>query len=150
LLGVENLDIDLATSASPDIVVDLFAEAEVQTVGKQFGVVLIDGIEVATYRGERYDTPGKPLIHGVGSFEEDASRRDFTIYAMAMDQEGRILDPFGGQADLEQKLIRTVGNPALRFMEDPVRIIRGIGFAVRFGFSLEAETKNAMSKHKEY
>ena len=149
LLGVENLDVDLATSASPDIVVELFAEAEVQTVGKQFGVVLIDGIEVASFRGERYDTPGKPMIHGVGSFEEDASRRDFTINAMAMDQNGRILDPFGGKADLEQKLIRTVGNPALRFREDPVRIIRGIGFAVRFGFSLEVETKNAMSKHKE-
>jgi len=149
LLGIENLDIDLTTSASPDILVGLFSDAEVQTVGKQFGVVLIDGIEVATFRGEQYEIPGKPRVHGVVSFAEDASRRDFTINAMAMDQQGRILDPFGGKADLEQKLIRTVGDPALRFREDPVRIIRGIGFAARLGFALEIETKNAMSSHKD-
>jgi len=148
LMGLEHLDVDLATSASSDQVELLFADAEVQTVGKQFGVVLIDGIEVASFRGEKYVVPGKPEIQVVKSFEEDASRRDFTINAMAMDQNGKVLDPFNGRADLEQKLIRAVGDPELRFREDPIRILRGIGFAVRFGFNLEARTQAAMQESR--
>jgi tRNA nucleotidyltransferase/poly(A) polymerase len=143
-MGLTHLDVDLATSASPDQVELLFEDAEVQAVGRQFGVVLVDGIEVASFRGEKYVIPGKPEIQVVASFEEDASRRDFTINAMAMDQYGKILDPFHGRADLEQKLIRAVGDPEMRFREDPIRILRGIGFAVRFGFELEANTQAAM------
>ena len=144
LLGLEYFDIDLATSASAEQVEMLFADAEVRTVGKKFGVVLVDGIEVASFRGEKYIVPGKPEVQMVGTFTEDASRRDFTINAMAMDHQGNLYDPFHGREDLEHKLVRAVGDPLLRFQEDPIRILRGIGFAVRFGFHIETNTRVAM------
>lgn len=146
LLGLEQFDIDLATSASTEEVELLFADAEVRTVGKKFGVVLVDNIEVASFRGEKYLIPGKPEVQRVGTFTEDAARRDFTINAMALDLQGKLHDPFQGKADLEHKLVRAVGDPILRFTEDPIRILRGIGFAVRFGFNIETQTRVAMQQ----
>ncbi len=86
--------------------------------------------------------PGAPV-------EEDLVRRDFTVNALAKDSDGKIIDFFGGLKDLQDKLIRTVGNPDQRFQEDPLRMLRAIQFATRFNFGLETETALAIEKNLE-
>lgn len=144
LLGLTASDIDLATSAIPSQIAALFPAAKLNAVGKQYGVLLVDGIEVATFRGEAYLDPGKPLVYVVSNFAADAARRDFTINAIAMDVNENLLDPFGGRQDILERQIRAVGKPRLRFEEDPIRILRAVTFAARFDFTLEANTQNAM------
>ncbi|MCE5196995.1 MAG: hypothetical protein LLG09_07710 [Negativicutes bacterium] len=144
LLGMTASDIDLATSAMPSQIAALFPDAKLNAVGKQYGVLLVDGTEVATFRGEAYLDPGKPLVYAVSNFTADAARRDFTINAIAMDINENLLDPFGGRQDILNRQIRAVGKAKRRFEEDPIRILRAVTFAARFDFSLEAETKAAM------
>lgn len=148
LLGLRPEDADIATSASPEQVVALFQDrAKLKLQGKQFGVVTVDGIEVAMFRGEAYQIPGKPDVVLVADFERDAARRDFTINAMGMTAAGEIIDPVGGQADLQAGLIRAVGDPDTRFCEDPARLLRAVTFAARFGFIIEAGTADAIRRH---
>ncbi len=144
LLGLTASDIDLATSAIPTQIAAVFPDAKLNAVGRQYGVLLVDGTEVATFRGEAYLDPGKPLVYAVSSFTADAARRDFTINAIAMDINENLLDPFGGRQDILHRQIRAVGKAKLRFEEDPIRILRAVTFAARFDFSLEPDTKTAM------
>ena len=144
LLGLEANDADLATDASPEICLELFKDARIDVTGKQFKVLRIDDIELASFRGEFYSEPGKPEVWPVDSFTADAARRDYTINAMALNRNGELLDPFHGQDDLQAKLVRAVGIPDERFKEDPARLLRGVGFAVRLGFKLEDMTARAM------
>ncbi|HZW49830.1 MAG TPA: HD domain-containing protein [Bacillota bacterium] len=144
LLGLAASDIDLATAAIPSQIAALFPDAKLNAVGKQYGVLLVDGIEVATFRGEAYLDPGKPLVYAVSNFVTDAARRDFTINAIAMDENENLLDPFGGRQDILERHVRAVGKPKLRFEEDPIRIVRAVTFAARFDFTLEENTKKAM------
>ncbi len=146
LLGHKNSDIDIATSATAEEMLQLFDDMKVKKAGQRFGVLIIDGIEVATFRREQYLIQGKPQVFPVKTFEEDASRRDFTINAMAMDLDGNLLDPFHGVEDLKEKRIRAVGIADTRFEEDPIRIVRGIGLAARLGFEIEEETWLAMKR----
>jgi poly(A) polymerase len=144
LLGREPKDYDIATSARPEQLQEIFEKTE--GVGVAFGVVLVilDGAayEVATFRkdGEYHDGrhPDSVIF---SSPEEDALRRDFTVNGMFMDpQSGEITDFVGGREDLEKKTIRAIGDPAKRFSEDKLRVLRAIRFAVQLGFEIEERT----------
>jgi len=148
LLGHEIYDADITTSATPDEVLALF-EKTIAT-GLQHGTVTVvmdeNNIEVTTFRldGNYLDNRHPEHVTFTQSLSADLSRRDFTINAMAQALDGTIHDPFCGQADLEAKIIRAVGNPVQRFEEDALRILRGIRFVAKLGFEIEKKTLEAM------
>jgi tRNA nucleotidyltransferase (CCA-adding enzyme) len=146
-LEIPHSDYDIATSATPDQVQKLFPRTV--EVGIKYGTVgVLDRSrvlhEVTTFRRD-VATDGRHAVVAFGaSLEEDLSRRDFTINALAyhpLRHEWK--DPFNGAADIENHLVRAVGNPADRFREDYLRILRAIRFAARFDFSIDPETWNA-------
>lgn len=147
LLGHIPKDMDIATNATPDQVINLFSNQGfgVNLVGKNFGVVIVDGVEVASYRTEQYMRRGKPNVQIVSDFYQDSSRRDFTINAMALTVDNQLIDYHGGLRDMRSRLVRAVGGPEQRFLEDPSRILRGVELAARLGFKIEADTKQAMT-----
>jgi poly(A) polymerase len=152
LLGREPADYDVTTDATPEQVMTLFPESI--TVGAQFGVILVprDGlkVEVATFRSDVGYSDGRHPDSVVYSKtpQEDVQRRDFTINGLLMRHDsGEVLDYVGGQADLEARVIRAIGEPDRRFTEDKLRMMRAVRFAARFGFEIEAETFRAMRLH---
>jgi len=152
LLGREPADYDVTTDATPEQVVTLFPESI--AAGAQFGVILIprDGlkVEVATFRSDVGYSDGRHPDSVVYSKtpQEDVQRRDFTINGLLMRHDnGKVLDFVGGQADLEAKVIRAIGEPERRFTEDKLRMMRAVRFAARFGFEIEAETFRAIRRH---
>ncbi|MDZ7727927.1 MAG: HD domain-containing protein [Dehalococcoidia bacterium] len=157
LLGVDGGDEDFATDALPDTVEELARglDAPVTNVGKRFGTigVLVDGrwTEITTFRGESYDGSGRwPEVRFGASIEEDLARRDFTVNALARDaMSRRMLDLYGGAEDLRAGIIRAVGDPATRFQEDPLRIMRGVRFAAQLGFVIEEHTLAGMQETAE-
>lgn len=150
VLGIKPKDYDFCTPANPDEIERLVKASgkRAYCVGKRFGTIgcKVDGlmIEITTFRTEKYKEGNrKPDVEYVKDITEDLSRRDFTINAMAIKLvKGniKIIDPFGGQADLKNAIIRTVGNAKLRFKDDPLRILRAIRFASRFNFEIEKDT----------
>ncbi len=148
LLGREPKDYDVATNATPEQVVARFHRTE--EVGAQFGVVIVrmkgHMIEVATFRSDGDYRDGRhPDSIRFTSAEEDARRRDFTINGMFLDPaDGRVIDYVGGQADLAAKLVRAIGDPAKRFAEDHLRMLRAVRFAAVLGFDLEPRTLDAI------
>lgn len=148
LMGHPSDDIDIATSATPEQILDLFPRTIL--VGLQFGVVIvsIDGhqYEVATFRKDiDYQNGRKPEKIELSTPLEDAQRRDFTINGMFYDPiEDVIHDYVGGKKDLERGVIRAIGNPDERFFEDRLRMIRAIRFASRFQFHIDPETEEAI------
>lgn len=150
LLGREPGDWDITTSASPDETKKLFART-VDT-GIEHGTVTVllgkEGFEVTTYRidGKYKDSRHPTEVIFTRNLREDLLRRDFTINAMAYNDTEGIVDIFGGMDDLKRKIIRCVGNARERFGEDALRIMRGVRFAAQLGFSLEKETKEAMTE----
>ncbi|QDP40439.1 CCA tRNA nucleotidyltransferase [Radiobacillus deserti] len=151
LLERETNDIDIATSATPDEVKTVFPK--VIPVGIEHGTVIvrIDGesFEVTTFREESNYTDFRhpDRVKFVTNIEQDLSRRDFTMNAIAMDDRGTLIDPFHGIEDLRSKSICTVRDPALRFQEDPLRIMRAVRFVSHLGFSIERNTKQAMEEY---
>lgn len=147
-------DYDITTSALPEEMLKIFAEERVIPTGLQHGTVTVltaEGpVEVTTYRqdGDYSDHRHPDGVTFTRSLQEDLARRDFTMNAMAMDREGEWVDPFGGREDLDRGLIRCVGEAERRFEEDALRILRGLRFAARLGFSLEKETARAMEVKK--
>jgi poly(A) polymerase len=141
-------DIDIATDAPPKRILDLFSQTIL--VGLSFGVVVVilDGMhfEVATFRKDLGYTDGrKPEQIELSTPQEDAQRRDFTINGMFYDPiEHAIYDYVGGAEDIKKKIIRTIGNPDERFVEDRLRMIRAIRFACRFDFAIDPETQEAI------
>ncbi|MCP3030716.1 CCA tRNA nucleotidyltransferase [Halobacillus sp. A1] len=134
-------DIDLASSFSPDQVMQAFDK--VIPVGAEHGTVIIryKGVsyEITTYRSETayadYRHPDQ--VEFIDSIEDDLARRDFTINAMAFNSAAELIDPYGGKMDLERKIIRAVGVPEERFEEDPLRILRALRFASQLRFNLD-------------
>jgi poly(A) polymerase len=153
LLGLQPKDFDIATDALATEVLGLFPQAEL--VGAHFGVVLVhEGhgsnraeVEVATFRSDGAYTDGRrpgSVTHHASTLD-DAQRRDFTVNALFCDAEsGEIIDPVGGTVDLRARLIRTVGDPAARFGEDHLRMLRAVRLAARLGFSIEPATREAI------
>ena len=146
-------DYDITVSALPEEIISLFESEGYKTdfKGKQFGTVAVyiddEEIEITPHRteGDYTDSRHPNKVEFVKDVRLDLSRRDITINAMAMSLDGRILDIFGGLDDIKSKTIRCVGNPAVRFTEDALRILRVIRFASRLGFSLEEETRTALT-----
>jgi len=149
LMGKRPNDFDVATSARPKEVINLFRRT--QKVGAKFGVVLVRigpfSIEVATFRSDAdYEDGRHPTHVEFTDAREDAQRRDFTINGMFYDPIKRqTVDYVGGRVDLQARVIRAIGDPARRFAEDHLRILRAIRFAARFGFAIEPVTWSAMS-----
>lgn len=104
--------------------------------------------EVTTYRADGVYINGRrpETVQFISSLSEDLRRRDFTVNAMAMDSAGKLVDPYGGQADLDAGLIRCVGRPEARFQEDALRMLRGIRFSAQLGFAIEDSTLSAMER----
>lgn len=151
LLGLHPHDYDITTSAKPDEIKRVFKDFKTILIGEEFGTVgvLINETlyEVTTFRIDgKYLNFRKPEnVTFSKSLREDLKRRDFTINAMAMDSSGELYDPFGGKKDLEDKILRAVGNPNERIKEDAIRILRAIRFAGRFDFYIEDELFDAIS-----
>jgi poly(A) polymerase/tRNA nucleotidyltransferase (CCA-adding enzyme) len=153
LLGARPDDWDVATSALPATVSALFPGSWWEN---RFGTVTVPGaqpVQITTYRSESgyadRRRPDEVTFHG--SLRDDLARRDFTINAVAWLPDapgaatGRLVDPFGGLADLRDGVIRAVGDPAARFAEDALRVLRGVRFALRFGFRIDAATEAALA-----
>ena len=150
LMGLTPHDYDLCTSATTAQMHEIFAGYRLVTSGEKHGTVgvVTDGqvIEITTFRTEGGYTDNRHpgWVKFVSHIEEDLARRDFTVNAMAYHPEEGYIDPFGGQADLKNHILRAVGDPATRFTEDALRILRGVRFAVRFGLTPEKATEQAM------
>jgi poly(A) polymerase len=158
VLGREPKDYDIATDARPGRLLELFPQA--QRVGAQFGVVLVDGVEVATFRSDHSYCDGRHPGHVVFETDprRDVLRRDFTINALLLDPslltavdsaaslESKIVDHIGGLNDLRGGIIRAIGDPAERFEEDHLRMLRAVRFAARFGFTIQPATMAAIQK----
>ncbi len=163
LLGRDPADFDVATSATPEIVLEMFPRTF--AVGAHFGVVLVameyDGAEilteVATFRSDGVYSDGRrpDSVRYTDSAEQDVLRRDFTINGMLLDtgilaQTGElrpaVLDFVGGLKDLQTGVVRAIGNPAQRFAEDKLRMLRAVRFAARFGFVIENHTLEAIRR----
>ncbi len=158
LLGRTPKDFDVATAAHPNQVKAVFRNCRL--VGRRFRLAHVffpsgKVIETATFRAnpidELEDLPQDLLVERdnvFGNVEQDARRRDLTVNGLFYDPlQGKVLDFVDGRRDLDSRLIRTIGNPEVRFREDPVRILRAIKFATRLGFTIEEETFAAMKAH---
>lgn len=144
LLGVHPHDFDIATNARPKDVKRIFPHHTSR--GERFGTITVildsETFEITTYRSEDVYTDSRhpDQIKFADSVFEDSSRRDFTINAMYADFKGNILDPQNGIRDLDQKIIRTVGNSDERFTEDALRVLRAFRFSSQLGFLIEDKT----------
>ncbi len=151
LLGKVISDIDITTNALPKQVQSLFPKTK--ATGLKYGTITVfegnHGYEVTTYRTDGdYINHRKPEeVSFSTSLEEDLSRRDFTINAFAMDYEEKVIDLFEGKKDLENHLIRAIGNPDKRFDEDALRILRAFRFVSKLGFAIEKETLNSVERN---
>jgi tRNA nucleotidyltransferase (CCA-adding enzyme) len=161
LLGREAHDFDVATSAHPPEVMEVFGRRHVIPTGEKHGTVTVlvsrdkgdrEHVEVTTFRGEGAYSDGRrpDSVSFVSSLVEDLRRRDFTMNAVAYDPlVDRVEDPFAGQKDLEARLIRAVGDPLERFREDGLRTMRAVRFAAQLGFALDPATEAAIPQTLE-
>ena len=152
LRGAAPHDWDLCTAARPDQMQAVFAGGRVLETGLRHGTLtlLTEGgpIEITTFRTDGGYSDGRHPdgVRFVGSVEDDLARRDFTIGAMAWHPQRGLCDPYGGLDDLQEGILRAVGDPDARFTEDALRILRGIRFVSRLGFAVERETAAAMRR----
>src|SRR5699024_9723137 len=112
---------------------------KINWVGKNFGVLIISGIEVATYRQEKYENngDGKPIVSSTSTLSADSNRRDFTCNSLYLNLNGEVIDFHNGLQDIKLGIIRAINNPDRRFKEDASRILRAIYLAVKLKFQIE-------------
>ena len=159
LLGLDPKDFDVATSATPDQVREIFGPEHTRAVGEAFGVVLVHGriakkrcqVEVATFRTDgSYSDGRRPDWVEYASAEQDAQRRDFTINGLFYDPiASKVIDYVGGQEDLSKQILRAIGDPYARISEDKLRMLRAIRFASRYGFALDENTRKAIQESSQ-
>ncbi len=143
-------DFDITTNAKPEQVKECFKEYNKIDIGEKHGTVAIiiddEQVEITTYRidGDYKDSRHPQNVIFSEKLNEDLSRRDFTVNAMAMNKNHEIVDIFGGMTDIENKFIRTVGNPVERFTEDALRIMRALRFSSQLDFEIEKETSKTI------
>ena len=156
LLEKEPEDYDVVTNARPDeikLVAELNGIGVVAGLGQNFGVVMLTidrhSVEVAAFRNETYgeDAHRPAEVWYCDKLEDDLGRRDFTINAMALDSKGEIIDCFDGLGDLQQKILKTVGNPEKRFEEDALRMFRACRFLGQLGFKYDEKIKTAIKSN---
>lgn len=151
LLGVRSKDYDVATNATPKQVKRLFGH--VLLIGAKFGVAMVihreQTVEVTTFRSDiSYSDHRRPDRVQFTSIDQDAQRRDFTINGMFYDPlTEKLIDTVGGSNDLNRRIVRTIGEPDLRFSEDYLRMIRAVRFAMRLGFRIAPATAAAIRRH---
>ncbi|MFO1062944.1 MAG: CCA tRNA nucleotidyltransferase [Pirellulales bacterium] len=155
LMGTSPVDYDVATSAHPEQVRELFGRRRTLAVGAAFGVIIVKGptksagqVEVATFRTDStYSDGRRPDSVTFSTAEEDALRRDFTINGMFLDPSNdEVLDYVGGKDDLAAGVIRAIGDAEARIAEDKLRMLRAVRFAARFGFQIESNTRAAITR----
>ena len=152
LLNIQPNDIDITTNATPDEILDCFKEYRTFELGKKFGTISVmnedDIFEITTYRidGKYNDSRHPDKVEFSRNLKDDLARRDFTVNAMAMDKNGNIVDLYNGKEDLNNQLIRAVGNAEERFTEDALRIFRALRFSCKLGFKIEESTALAAKK----
>ena len=155
LMGLNPIDIDLATNSLPDETISFLSNKyKIELVGKEFGVIIVFlgkmKIEIASFRTDLEDLSGgrHPEIKLGVSIDDDVLRRDLTISALFYDiEKDEIVDLVGGIKDIENKVIRMVGDPKLRLEEDQLRSMRVFRFSTRYGFSIDKRTKEALIKN---
>ena len=154
LQGTTPHDWDVCTSALPEEIERVFPDLPRIDTGKKHGTITVilahTAVEITTFRadGAYLDHRHPAAVTFLPDLEGDLSRRDFTVNAMALGEDERPIDLFGGQKDLSDRVIRTVGNPVERFREDGLRILRGLRFASRLDFEIEPETARAMIEER--
>jgi len=154
ILGISPKDYDVATSALPEQVRDVFGKRKTLAIGQSFGVITVLGpksagqIDVATFRRDATYSDGRhPDSVSFTTAEQDALRRDFTINGLFYDPvESRVIDYVGGQEDLRQGIVRAIGDPRQRIAEDKLRMLRAVRFASRFDFALDERTLAAIQE----
>lgn len=165
ILGTQPKDWDIATNGTPDEIEGIFGKLDdyrIKTLGKKHGTITLfesDNSrtalsEITTFRidGRYSDARHPDSVKFSSSLSEDLRRRDFTINALAMDKNGKIIDPLMGLKDIEERIIKAVGDPAARFNEDALRILRGIRFEAElaeYDFFIDKKTEEAMHSCKE-
>ena len=152
LMGRESSDIDIATKAHPNQIEEVFKDFKIIDIGKNFGTIRVIGdgqeYEITTFRKDfSYKDKRRPgQVIFADKIETDLERRDFTINAMALIDDN-VIDPFGGQLDIKEKIIRAVGSPYERISEDYLRALRAVRFAANLGFNIEGELQEAIKKN---
>lgn len=161
LLGIPHADLDFATPVQPDEIEAAIRKAGFKpfVIGKRFGTIAFKHrskknsgldhglIEITTFRTETYGKTRKPEVEFVSDINLDLSRRDFTVNAMAINDEGKLIDPFSGYADLKAEKIRFVGKPTIRINEDPLRMLRACRLAAQFSFVPTTDTKDRIQQN---
>ena len=148
VMAIEPADYDIATSARPEEIVEIFPRTE--SIGAQFGVILViyrgHRFEVATFRSdEAYLDGRRPTGVVFTDAKQDVLRRDFTINGLLYDPISKeVIDYVGGQTDIQAKLVRAIGDPHARFQEDKLRILRAVRFGARLGYQIEPRTWQAV------
>ena len=154
LLGIEPNDWDITTSAKPDEIKSVFSDYQIIDIGERHGTVGVvlnyKPYEITTYRvdGDYSDNRRPDNVSFTDKIEEDLSRRDFTINAIAYNDKVGLVDPFNGEIDLQYKALRCVGNPDKRFAEDALRILRALRFASVYNLSIEGNTSNSIVRNR--
>ncbi len=152
ILGIESFDIDICTNALPKDLVSIFSGYDIITT--DYGnIKLINNkynIDITTYRKESEMVNRRPTkVEYITSLEEDLQRRDFTMNALCMDEEGNIIDLLGGVKDIRERRVKCIGDIDVKLREDPLRILRAIRFAITLDFSLDSLLYNAILKNKK-
>ncbi len=154
LLAIQPHDWDICTNAEPEKTKECFADLRIFEAGIKHGTISVvlggEVYEITTYRidGKYSDNRRPDSVSFTGDITQDLARRDFTVNAMAYNDESGIVDPFGGLQDLKNRLIRCVGNAEKRFDEDALRILRALRFASTYSFEIEADTSGAIIAKK--
>ena len=152
LLGIQSNDIDITTNATPRQIKEIFEDACLPTEDYGSVTVIKKGIrfEITTFRREsKYIENRRPAeVIYIDNLEEDLRRRDFTVNALCMDENGQVLDFLGGKKDFSDKIIRTIDDPIVEFQEDSLRILRAVRFATILDFTLDEEVKKAILETK--
>lgn len=152
IMGRASSDVDIATKARPNQIEEVFKDFKIIDVGKKFGTIRVIGhgqeYEITTFRKDfSYKDKRRPgQVVFANNIESDLQRRDFTINAMAI-RNNELIDPFGGQNDIKEKIIRAVGNPHERISEDYLRALRAVRFAANLGFDIEMNLQEAIRKN---
>ncbi|MEQ0489156.1 HD domain-containing protein [Anaerococcus murdochii] len=152
IMGRASSDVDIATKARPNQIEEVFKDFKIIDVGKKFGTIRVIGhgqeYEITTFRKDfSYKDKRRPgQVVFANNIESDLQRRDFTINSMAL-RNNELIDPFGGQNDIKEKIIRAVGNPHERISEDYLRALRAVRFAANLGFDIESNLEEAIRKN---
>lgn len=151
LLGIESVDIDICTNAKPKDIIDLFKTSSYKEINYGSVKILYKNVrfDITTFRKEsKYEINRKPVkIKYINNLKKDLLRRDFTINTFCMDKNGNVMDVLRVRKDLDNKLIKTVGNPRYRLKEDVLRILRAIRFATVLDFTIDKKTENYIKKY---